>query len=31
MGCNAAYRMDCLEVQKEAPAMFPDYKHMVIN
>ena len=31
MGGNAACWMDCLEVHREVPAMFPDFEHMFID
>ena len=31
MNGNAACWMDHLEVQGEAPTMFPDFEHMVID
>ena len=31
MGGNTARWMDCLEVQGEAPAMFPDFERMFID
>ena len=31
MGGNAPCWMDCLEVQREAPAMFPDFERMFID
>ena len=31
MGGNAACWMDCLEVQGEAPTMFPDFERMFID
>ena len=31
MGGNAACWMDCLEVQGEAPTMFPDFECMFID
>ena len=31
MGGNAACWMDCLEVQREVPATFPDFERMFID
>ena len=31
MGDNAARWIDCLEVWREAPAMFPDFERMFID
>ena len=31
MGGNTACWMDHLEVQREVPAMFPDFEHMLID
>ena len=31
MGGNVECWMDCLEVEGEAPAMFPDFEHIFID